>query len=504
MKCYKILIFILSVIFALAIIAAFFPKEGVSLKEISLRFPSLEQVMLREVEVREEMAVQMLIDTIDTDNTLAEEIRDTLTYYKQIVFNHTARFYLPDDDIAFFDDFFEKAEESTNEGEVLRILHYGDSQIEMDRISSVLRSFFQERFGGGGPGLIPLCQQVGTPSVSHSYSGISEDYNLYGTGMKTKDREYGLMGRFYRVHGNNHLTVSTGKNKKDGVTSREFSRVSLIYKDLRGNFSCTLKDKRSGYAVTQMHDSLATGFFTWQLDTPSTRVSMTFNGEADIYGLCFDQGKGVAVDNIPIRGSSGTIFTQIEASSLMKQYEMANVGMIILQFGGNSVPGIGTKGIESYKSRIKSQINYLKSLYPQATILFIGPSDMSTKVNGVIQTYPFLPLLIEALKEVTTENNAAFWNMYEVMGGKNSMISWVNHGLAGSDHVHFTSKGADKIGEALCASFAMMYNFYQIRHTIPEDQFDKVWKGDSLCSFDSAKQTPPLCLPRREASGISF
>jgi hypothetical protein len=46
------------------------------------------------------------------------------------------------------------------EGESCRILHYGDSQLEGDRISGYLRQRLQAVFGGSGPGFIPIKQVV--------------------------------------------------------------------------------------------------------------------------------------------------------------------------------------------------------------------------------------------------------------------------------------------------------------------------------------------------------
>jgi hypothetical protein len=39
--------------------------------------------------------------------------------------------------------------------------------------------------------------------------------------------------------------------------------------------------------------------------------------------------------------------------------------------------------------------------------------------------------------------------MYDAMGGKDSMVRWVEIGLAGSDYVHFTRAGANKVGKIL-------------------------------------------------------
>src|SRR5690606_2443921 len=39
-----------------------------------------------------------------------------------------------------------------------RIIHYGDSQIEGDRISAYVRNRLQGQYGGNGPGFIPILQ----------------------------------------------------------------------------------------------------------------------------------------------------------------------------------------------------------------------------------------------------------------------------------------------------------------------------------------------------------
>lgn len=91
-------------------------------------------------------------------------------------------------------------------------------------------------------------------------------------------------------------------------------------------------------------------------------------------------------------------------------------------------------------------------------------------------TYPYLPYLVEQLKIRIPAHGAAFWNMYEVMGGENSMVAWVNKGWAGSDYVHFTPQGAQKIGEILVQTFEMMYQFYQLRANNSDVNFDDLFE----------------------------
>ena len=74
---------------------------------------------------------------------------------------------------------------------------------------------------------------------------------------------------------------------------------------------------------------------------------------------------------------------------------------------------------------------------------------MSTRINGQMDTYPMLPYLDSQMKKMSQEEQIAYWSIYDAMGGRGSMITWVENGLAGSDYVHFTRTGANKIGEML-------------------------------------------------------
>ena len=168
-------------------------------------------------------------------------------------------------------------------------------------------------------------------------------------------------------------------------------------------------------------------------------------GNAELYGISLESAKGVTVDNIPLRGSAGTFFTGISSSLLQSSMKALNVPMIILEYGGNAVPAITSdKAVGNYKKDFARQIRYLQNLHPGVFILVIGPADMATKINGELQTWPYVEEVAQAMKEAALENGAAFWNMYEVMGGRNSMIQWVSHkpAWAASDYIHFLPSGA--------------------------------------------------------------
>lgn len=475
MKPYKILIFIILVISALGAICHFYPKDGITLGKTEIRFPSMEEVLVShstpKVEIKEEL------DSVELKHL--NDLKDTLEQYKAVLTEQTGHFYLPNNDVTFFDKMFARMAQAKGNQEVVRILHYGDSQIEMDRISNNIRTFFQSTFGGGGPGMVPVIQTIPSFAVSQYASGALTLYSSYGDGARCKGN-YGLMAKCYRLAGSATFGANASRHKDTDPRVKKFSNITLLYNDHVGNFTATLKDRIKGYQETQTSSQTGVHTCHWKLDTATTSLQISMQGSADIYGIMLDNGYGVAVDNIPLRGSSGNQFTMITDTLLRTSYQQANVGMIILQFGGNSVPSIyNQKSLDNYCVSIEKQIKRIKRCYPAATLLFIGPSDMSTRKGGTLRTYPMLPQLIDSLRTISLRNHAAYWDLYEVMGGQNSMVAWVQNGLAGPDYVHFTPAGARKVGKILANNFAIMYEFYRTRKNMPKQQFDTLWNASA-------------------------
>lgn len=491
MKSWKILLFLFVTIGLLTIISLLIPSEEWKIGSLTLKFPKPESILVREKEdyVDPEEILKAL-EAKAVDSTY-RSLEDTVAYYCKAMAMPT-KFSFPNDDYTYYDKFFSALENAQKEQRTIRILHYGDSQIELDRISSNIRNYFQEHFGGGGPGMLPLYTSVGSATIYQSFSGNYTQYALYGDGARNKERNYGVMAKSFRIAGNNSFYASAPKPKKNHTEKQKtYNKIQLLCTPHSQNFTTSLTNKSHNIKKEYKSESNNTQLFTWKLDTAISNFTLHFSGEADIYGIIVDNNYGVAVDNIPMRGASGTFLSQMNDSLLTHYFEMIDVGMIILQYGGNSVPSIySEKSINNYVESIGKQIRYMQKIRPNAPILFIGPSDMSTRIQGSMATYKWLPLLVERLRETVLANGAAFWDLYQVMGGKNSMISWVKKGWAGQDYVHFSSQGANQIGKVLTQSFQSMYEFYLLRKTNPNIDFNIIWNkvavSSSIHSCDSS------------------
>jgi lysophospholipase L1-like esterase len=468
MKAYGILAFTATVIALLLAVCIFFPENGIAIGNTRLFFPSIEDILGGED--GKNPASDSLVMSNDSIISAHE---DSLLFYTEFFERNGARIYFPSSDPAYLNTFFH-ALDSVAPQKTVHILHYGDSQIESDRITGFLRHLFQQRFGGNGPGLLPVSQPIPSFTISQESSGALNRYTIAGNHInKAPHKRYGIMGQFAQLSGSASISIQPRKNKDAFPNLQTFSKVRLFAGNSSSGFEAKLKTGNNQSLLKTSETTVdAMKILTWQLPTPASKITVQFSGSAELTAVALDGETGVAVDNIPLRGSSGTFFTDIEISSLQPALKALNVQLVLLEFGGNAVPSISNdKGVENYRKSIARQIVRWREIYPEAKIIFIGPSDMSKRVQGKLQTYPLLPDIVENLKEAALENGAAFWNMYEAMGGWNSMIEWVKArpSLASTDYVHFRPAGADRIAEMLFGSLMMYYDYYSLTKNTRSD-----------------------------------
>jgi len=328
--------------------------------------------------------------------------------------------------------FFSGALRSRSSGEVIRILHYGDSQIENDRMTALLRYRFQKVFGGSGVGMVPA---VPLYSGNLAFRQQTEGEWIRHTGFGRRDTTldhacFGTMACYTEVPlpGEGDYP-SLEFSFIEGRRASEFS--ALHYND---TIADTLILAAGGYSELAVE-------LPFSPDKVKMNFDMTEGGR--IYGISFDPLAGVQVDNIAMRGSSGLELSGLDEELMDTMLQALNPGLIIMQFGGNMVPYV--KNVAFYTKALRRELGYLKRLCPGVAIVVIGPSDMSARVNGRYTTYEKLEPVRDAMRDAALESGCAFWDMYAAMGGEQSIRNFVlaDPPLARPDHVHFTPRGAN-------------------------------------------------------------
>ena len=510
----KVLLSIISLFAVLGLIALIYPDGGIHVGEYTLRYPKLTEIFEKQNSVTEDsLADSSAADPEDAIREMMEATKrkefaafsDSLKFYEDFFKKGKTRFDLPNNDPTWFDRFFLHLELASLDSNVVHIVHYGDSQLEEDRISATIREDLQDEFGGAGPGMMPAIMTVPSQTTSHSNSGALSRYILFGPKEEEADHSrYGPLAQLAKLEGEAAITIQKRKERKDlfshvgGYSTVKIlmnkgahlkaklnvnqTFVEVVGEDEEGNpkEKRTTKVVDAGEPIVETFNKLKV--YTWKLKDTTSIAKMYLSGNAEIYAIAADGAYGVAVDNVAMRGSSGTIFHRIDSELLAESYKAMNARLIIMEYGGNLVPGTNSGNIEWTKKIITRQIQAIQKANPDADILFIGPADMARQKDGQWQTYAGLNMTIKALREVALDNGAAYWDMHRVMGGNGSMMKWVNKepALGFTDHIHFTRRGAAYMGDLFCAALRMHYDYFKFRdrHNISDEKLKDIheWK----------------------------
>ena len=354
--------------------------------------------------------------------------------------------------------FFAKLESiDSSDTKPLEVFHWGDSQIEGDRITGVLRSSWQKSWGGNGPGLIPAVQPIPALSIKQREEGGWKRYTRFGIiDSNIEHSAYGAMAAFSRVEGDG--TVILRPHPAGFKLNKRWNRVKFLIGDAPLGGNITLKGNSTPYKAFSIRPSRAGKHTSIVADLPEGEQELTVGFEGyniEVTGIELGSRNGVAMHNIPLRGSAGMIFTKLDRVHLESFMEEREVGLMVLQFGGNVVPYLkDSADAKRYAKRFRKQLKFLKLIMPEAAVIVIGPSDM-----GTAGTYPMLGSVIDNLKEQVILEDCMYWDLRSVMGGEGSIERWANlePRLASTDLIHLSPKGARVVGEKFDEAFRAEY-----------------------------------------------
>jgi hypothetical protein len=477
MKPLRIFIFFAAVALLLLLLSLIMPREGISITSgIQLKFMHLSELQTKDTLEKDRAVERLVAASTVTEDPEAEFHPGTqpgtggpalpvVSPANTDSLKHSVyRIEFAKNGPVLLDPFFRKLD-GLLRGTVTRtrVLHYGDSQIENDRMTALIRFRLQKQFGGSGTGLV---QAVPLYSGNLAYSQDQEGewlrYTFFGKrDSANRHNSYGIMGAFSSVpmpRGGEwpHLHYRFSTSRRTGV----FDRVRIFLHSYVADASIALMvNDTLTDTIRHIPDGFSVVDYRHHCNIVDMRLFMNLPEGGRIYGVSFESNGGVQVDNIAMRGGSGLIFSRMNREQQLRMMELLSPGLLILQFGGNVVPYIDPA---YYQRAFLRELLFLKDLCPGVPVIVIGPSDMSLKQKGRFVTYPGIEPVRDALRSAALESGFAFWDLYEAMGGYNSMPSFVHTDppLASTDYVHFTDLGVNLVAEMFYNALMLEYREY--------------------------------------------
>lgn len=365
----------------------------------------------------------------------AEDPQDNLSYMREVEFPSFVSLNGLENEQALH-PFFESIRKIESQNSQVRILYYGDSQLEGDRITSYFRRRLQGIYGGSGPGIISLASpEYGSLTVSYSQS------SNWVTGSRTGS-----------MLGYSSYTGDAASIKLSAAGGLAFDSFRLFV--YQGHNEGIVNFSSNGGAGGIWHAKPENEWLQLHHTFPSVKheLSLEFEGMADalFMGLSLESSCGVIVDNIARRGSAGLEFTDDRTGFFRDMASKLDPDLIILQFGINVVPA-DTRNFDYYYQSLKTQIQYLHEQLPEIPVIIVGVSDMGRLLDGVPVPYQTVAEVSSAQRRAAGDTGAVFFDLLGFMGGPGSFKTWMEADpvLMRRDFTHFTYAGGKLVAEGL-------------------------------------------------------
>ncbi len=331
------------------------------------------------------------------------------------------------------------------------ITHIGDSHIQADFETSVLRRLFQSTFGNAGRGVIAPYRLAKTNEPLNYKIFSTEEWN--GRRCVTQGcLPVGLTGLV--VQNMDSLTEINIENKDNDPLFNEV----ILYYDTDKSYSL-LADT----GLLDKNEILSPFSERLLLKNPVSGLNFQFFSEelkdTRFYGMDLRNGNsGVLYNAIGINGAHYYDYTS--DTLFFRQLSILQSDLYIISLGTNEAYAKQFSK-EKFVSEIDRMIQSIREMSPQAMIVLTTPAEgwirTRVKKKRVRTTNSMVEKISKTIVDYAKENRIAYWDLYTITGGTGSAKAWSKNGLYAKDGIHFTREGYEYQGELL---FEALYNEY--------------------------------------------
>ena len=404
----------------------------------------------------------------------------------------------------------------------LNIVHIGDSHIQADVMTNLMRVRLQEVFGNAGLGLVfpySLIKTNGGKNVTFS-SNISwnaeKNSDLSGitgyalsTNKKNFVIELNLKNKDYTF---NTLKIITPDNQRLFELATNVGKVtplkpsapkSISHKVTKGETLYSISKKyHSTIAQVQKANKLKSNKIpigqvlhipTKQLaSAPDTKVDMsnatilnanalysyyaydslevsdkiylTPNTESSSFtlnGIVLENNKnGIIYHTIGVNGAHFSDYNK--SSRFFEQIKALSPDLIVISLGTNET--FGKLSAERYDAEVTKFIEAIRNSYGQCPILLTTPPPSLYKKKN---PNPLCMEYANTLIDNSIKENYSVFDLYRALGGNEAMTRFIQEKLIAGDRVHYTRDGYLEQGSLFYDAFMSNYQNYKQQIKLP-------------------------------------
>ncbi|MDR1583397.1 MAG: GDSL-type esterase/lipase family protein [Prevotellaceae bacterium] len=344
---------------------------------------------------------------------------------------------------------------SNDSVKTVSIVHIGDSHIQADFFTGTTRKLMNHYFGNPGRGLIAPNRLMKSNNGRH-YKITSSNKWRHSFVVKPNDIPVGITGLGLQtknlIADINILTVD-----ESFPGEWDFNEVTAYYD----------REKTDIYLLQPtVIESDTTNPFAkvFLLDTLTNNVEINFvssERKISVSGFHLSNGKrGVFYHSIGINGAQFCNYNHC-TEDFYQQIASLNPDLVMISLGTNEA-ALRTIDKSQLYSDISDFVLNIKHSSPTTNIIFTTPVETFAKAGRKMPTMPNYKTgkVRDIIVDFAEKNKYPYWDLYNVVGGKDAALEWNKKKLFARDRIHMTQKGYEYQGELLFEAIIKSYNQY--------------------------------------------
>lgn len=347
----------------------------------------------------------------------------------------------------------------------INVMHMGGSHVQAGTLSNAMR----ENFFSFSPALrgergfffpFRLAHTNSPWNIDLEYTG---DWEGFRNSVPKHQAHWGMSG-VTATTTDSAASVKIWTFDSDSVPY-SFRRLKVYHTTDSSSFNLCLAEE---YDILSSRIDTSGGFTEFVFAKVHDTVSFYLEKDAphqhhfDFQGVKFETDEpGLTYTSLGVNGASVPSYLRCE--KFVQQMHTSPPDLVIFGIGINDAYKPSSDfSQEEFEANYTTLMQQIKSTNPRVNFLYLTNNDSYYK-----RRYPNRNALAvkESMYKLAAENNAAVWDLFEIMGGLNSIYTWDQAGLAKGDKIHFTSKGyrlqADLLFDAIRWEFG---NYLSIKN----------------------------------------
>ncbi len=371
-------------------------------------------------------------------------------------------------DSTVFMNFYQKLDSLVFKGsEQINIVHVGGSHVQAGVLSDRMRQNWLHL----SPGLkhnrgfffpYKLAQTNNPTNYQVTYDGFWEGCRC---AVPSANCYWGVSGINATTVDSNAAFSITALDTE--ITAYPFNQVRIFYAFSDTSFS--IKPTPDMQVLALRFDSVAQFVeFTFAKNYTSLSCVLSQQNPAQkgftLQGVQYVSDEpGLVYHEIGVNGAA--TYSYLRCENFTNQLKYFAPDLVIFGLGINDANRTETDfSAETYEANYDSLVKNIRAVNPNCVFIFMTNNDSYYKQR---YSNPNILKVQKAMKSLAKKYQSAYWDLYEIMGGRNSINLWERNGLAKKDKIHFTAEGyvleADLLFEAIKLSYGnYLQNQYKI------------------------------------------